>query len=199
MVYAGYATPTDLFLHGGNGRTISSSNGVRQGDPLSSLLYSLYVKDIYAATCEAADVRLYAFIDDLYIVGQPMEVMKAFGKLQQLLHSANLECNCSKSTFVYFHNEKQPLSDDILHILQQQQISIQHRYFTVLGAIVGGDEDAITLGLNESVSAATMQQFLRRLTNHNLSVQSAMILLRKCGFPKLNYLLRCIPGACIAE
>ena len=41
--------------------------------------------------------------------------------------------------------------------------------------------------------------FFVRLTNKNLSKQAAMILLRHCGVPKINYLLRCIPPAAMAE
>ena len=41
--------------------------------------------------------------------------------------------------------------------------------------------------------------FFRRLQSPMLPVQSALLVLRQCAVPKLNYLLRCSPPACIAQ
>jgi hypothetical protein len=43
------------------------------------------------------------------------------------------------------------------------------------------------------------EAFFRRLQSPELLVQSALLVLRQCAVPKLNYLLRCSPPACIAE
>ena len=37
------------------------------------------------------------------------------------------------------------------------------------------------------------------MQQHELSVQSAMLLLRQCAVPQLNYLLRCTPPSCVRE
>jgi hypothetical protein len=42
-------------------------------------------------------------------------------------------------------------------------------------------------------------QFFSRLTNPHLGVQTAMILLRHCGVPKMSYLLRVTPPAAIKD
>ena len=41
--------------------------------------------------------------------------------------------------------------------------------------------------------------FFRRLQLEELPVQSAMLLLRQCATPRMNYALRCTPPECIAE
>jgi len=67
----------------------------------------------------------------------------------------------------------------------------------VLGAVVEKDEHCIKEGLLQRKE--DMSLFLDRLSNDHLSVQAAMLLLRKCGIPKLNYLLRCIPPSAIED
>ena len=49
---------------------------MRQGDPLSTLLFCLYMRHVYASVAAAANVTLYAFVDDLHVVGEPAEVLR---------------------------------------------------------------------------------------------------------------------------
>ena len=81
-----------------------------------------------------------------------------------------------------------------------QDIAVQYDWIEVMGAAVGRDSEAVKLGLDsmaakDSGSAA----FFRRLQSPELPVQSAMLVLRQCAVPKLNFLLRCSPPECIAQ
>jgi len=49
------------------------------------------MKDIYNTLASTSSVTLYSYIDNLYIVGSPQEVIKSFEKLKQELNTANLE------------------------------------------------------------------------------------------------------------
>ena len=181
----GYSVPSQLLMHRCEGQSILSSNGVRQGDPLSALLFCLYMKEVYAQVAQQTDVTLYGFFDDLNVVGTPAEVMKALTVLQDLLPAVSLQCNTGKSHFAYFHDDTAPLMRSIRETLAQHNIEAHEQWLDVMGAVIGRDEDAIRTGV-----AATIGQdggrdaFFRRLLDEGLSVQSAMLLLRQCAVPQ---------------
>ena len=196
----GYSTPSQLLLQRCEGQSILSSNGVRQGDPLSAVLVCPYMTEVYEQVAQQADVTLYGYFDDLNVAGAPAEVMKAFAALQKLLPSVSLQCNTNKSQFGYFHSDTAPLHRSVLETLAQHDISLHEQWMEVMGAVVGRDETAIRAGVaatfgDDSNSAA----FFRRLLLEGVSLRCAMLLLRQCAVPQYNYLLRCVPPTCIAE
>jgi len=162
------------------------------------LLFSLGVRDLLHSTAASAQVTLYGFVDDLRIVGEPKEVLKAFQHLHVNIADISLSINNAKSSFTWFHQDEHPLSETVSSTLRELGIPIEYEYIKVLGAIVGKDIQLIKRGMQQHIPKAT-DPFFARLTNSNLSKQSAMILLRHCGVPKINYLLRCIPPAAIAQ
>ena len=70
----------------------------------------------------------------------------------------------------------------------------------VVGAVIGKDEDSIRAGVAATfaVDEGTVA-FFDRIQLDELNVQSAMVILRQCGVPKMNFVLRCLPPACIAD
>ena len=69
-----------------------------------------------------------------------------------------------------------------------------------MGAIVGKDEAAIIDGVTRTFGDdAGRTAFFRRVQSDALNFNSAMLLLRQCGVPQLNYLLRCMAPPCIAQ
>ena len=142
----GYSAPSQLLLQRCDGLSIQSCNGVRQGDPLACLLFCLYMRDVYEAVANQADVTLYAFVDDLHIVGKPVEVMKALTALQTLLPAVSLKCNTAKSHFAYFHRDTAPLNASVLQTLSQHDISIHDDWLEVVGAVIGRDSQAVQAG-----------------------------------------------------
>ena len=201
MVHFAYSTPSVLLLERGEGKAIRSRNGVRQGDPLSALLFCVYMRQVLAKVAAQADVQLYGFFDDLNVVGAPAEVLKAFDALRtDLLPAVSLTCNTDKSHFAYFHDDTAPLMRSQREALAEHNVHFHHSWVSVLGAVVGKDEAAIvegvslTFGDDEGRSA-----FFRRVQSDALHFNSAMLLLRQCGVPQFNYLLRCTPPSCIAQ
>jgi hypothetical protein len=60
----------------------------------------------------------------------------------------------------------------------------------VTGAVVGRDTEAVKLGLDcLAAKDSGSEAFFRRLQSAELPVKSAMLVLRQCAVPKLNYLL----------
>jgi hypothetical protein len=81
----GYSMPSQLLLQRCSGQHLLSSNGVRQGDPLSAILFCLYIRDVLTTVGVQAEVEVQGFFDDINVSGEPVEVMKAFDVLKRLL------------------------------------------------------------------------------------------------------------------
>ncbi|HEX3641453.1 MAG TPA: reverse transcriptase domain-containing protein, partial [Ktedonobacteraceae bacterium] len=191
IVSLAYSSPSKLLIRQGAGPTLWSSNGVRQG--------CLYQREAYnAAAVAAPSVTLYGYMDNLYIVGPPDQVAAAFSSLKLQFQSLRLECNKGKSFFIYFHDEQHPLSPAVEQYLEDEGVDVKREYAEVLGAVIGASEQAIIDGLMSISPPESMDHFFRRLRNPNLAAQAAMMILSRCGVPKLNYRLRCIPPPCIA-
>ena len=122
LTHFAYSAPSQLLMQGCDGKTILSSTGVRQGDPLAPLLFCLYMRDVYHKVAEQADVTLYGFFDDLNVVGTPKEVMLTLAALQRLLPSVSLEGNTAKSHFAYFHQGDAPLMHFVRDTLARNNI-----------------------------------------------------------------------------
>ena len=196
----GYAVPSQLLLQRCEGQHLLSSNGVRQGDALSAILFCLYLRDVLAKVGVRAQVKVDGFFDDLNVSGEPAEVMKAFTQLQQLLPEVGLDFNTSKSSFAYFHDADAPLMRSIRTTLAEHNIEVRTDWVTVVGAVIGRDADAISAGVAATQAVdQSSAAFFRRLQLEPLNVQSAMIVLRQCGVPQMNYSLRCMPPSCIAQ
>ena len=134
-------------------------------------------------------------------MGASAEVLKAFDALRtDLLHDVSLTCNTSKSHFAYFHDAEAPLMRSQRHALAEHNVEVHDSWVQVLGAVVGKDEtaiiDGITVILGDDKGSTV---FFRRAQSDALHFNSAMLLLRHCGVPQLNYLLRCTPPSCIAQ
>lgn len=93
-----YRGPTPLFV--GREKAVEAMEGVRQGDPLGPLFFSLGLHPILKLVQETYGVRVVAYLDDVYLVGPEDETREAFLRLQELARGAGLEVNVHKSTRV---------------------------------------------------------------------------------------------------
>ena len=199
IVTLAYAVDSPLLTDRGNGPVFLSHNGVRQGDPLSSLLFCLYIKDALADVAQLHHVVPFACMDDIHLVGEPHRLMDGLQFLQQALAERELHINTSKSHLAYFHDVTHPLDSAVLETCADNRIPVEFQQLRVLGAVVACDEAHLTAALQDAVSSDySTTPFFRRLASPALAPQAAMLLLRQCGVPKMNYLARCIPPSCLA-
>ena len=198
IVNMAYATSSDLLLD--SLPLLTSSNGVRQGDPLSSLLFCFYIKDVLASV-SALNVRPYACIDDIHLVGKPDDLLVAFLELRRQFDILGLTINAAKSHLADFHHLTQPisLSDTSPCPWADLSIPVDHHRLRVLGAAVAADERQLSEEVGAIVSSGqAASPFFRRLLCPVITTQVATLLLRECGTPKMSYLARCTPPPCLA-
>ena len=84
---------------------IQSASGVRQGDPLSSLLFCVYMKTAIDAVMRdpelAGRIQVYAYVDDVHIVGAVEDVLAAHTQLIEYLSNISLTVNPDKCSLIY--------------------------------------------------------------------------------------------------
>ena len=146
MAELAYSTPAGLLLHKCPDHWIQSCNGLRYGDPLSSLLLSLHLHHIYTSLARVTKATLYVFTEMVHIQGSPRDVMTAFCELQKLLAKSALECDQTQSQFVYFHQDSAPLDKTVTDQPAQHGIPISQDSAQVMGAIIASDEQLVCDG-----------------------------------------------------
>jgi hypothetical protein len=180
---------------------------VRQGDPLSTLLFCLYLKpaiDALAADPTFGDrIRIYAYVDDVHIVGSVDDVLTAHMQLIQHLRDIELKVNPDKCSLLYFHQQTHPLTT--VQSLAVTGAGLQwaaDRFDSadVLGATIGIDAAAIARRLESKFGGAEglFGPFIRRVQSGGFAVQAAMLLLAH-SVSRLAYLQRCLPPAALEQ
>ena len=101
-----YAEQGDLVVRGEGGEhpVISSSEGVRQGDVLGPLLFCIALKPAITRALEqfnlllpGKSVSVYAYMDDITIVGDASASFEFFTLLERELAGIGLDVNRSKT------------------------------------------------------------------------------------------------------
>ena len=195
-----YSQPSALVLSGCDGLMIDSVQGVRQGDPLSALLFCIYMRELLGQVSENTGVKIYGFFDDVSLLGTPQQLTAALDRLQPSLTAVSLQLNTAKSHFTYFHDSLTPLTATVRDTLSANNIQLHHDSVAVVGAVVGRDNAAIRAGMRSILAAAgNYDAFFRRVQLDDMPMDSANMLLRQCLTPAMNYYLRCIAPACIED
>jgi len=160
----------------------TSSQGVRQGDGLGSLLFSLSMKPTYSHCIEDLDCHAAAVIDDFYLLGPRDHVFTAFDRFNFRLPYLNLTLSLPKCYALLPANP----TNDLIYDCTSRGIPHFTDSIPALGSLISRDPDLISDWLLDQVSTLH-QPFFTTLLDTRLPTQHAFILLRNCMVPRMNF------------
>jgi phage tail protein X len=210
MLAFGYGQPSLLLVQGDDsdgvsvtdheGAFIRSENGVRQGDPLAALLFSLAMHPVYARLSEILRGGCFAFMDDGHGVGYLSECWKAWRLLPELLAPLGLRLNPAKCELTCFYLEAAPQhggDSDALRSFETEGVQINRRSLRVLGCVVGANDECVAAELRDSPKFPIDQRVVfRRLPL--MGKQTGMTALRSLTGAVLTNRLRAMTPASTA-
>ena len=188
IVNFSYSEPTPLFAMNQDGQLaqlMTSHNGVRQGDPLSALLFAMAVNDMYSQVESMHRVEVMAYLDDCYVIAEPQDseqLILAYNSLERLADQIGLQVQPAKSMAIDFNSNIDTAS---LLELETLHIPIQTLCAPVLGTVVSKN----MVALQNVLLAQTTEQhstLMRLLECRHMPTQLAMLFIRICTTPKLN-------------
>lgn len=140
--------------------------------------------------------KLVAIHDDLTIVGEPQEALRAFDIFDQLLHGRkDLQLQRQKCQLLLPSNPNtlatmSPRVNIIKRECASRQLPIVTGSIQLLGGIVGDNVvDCQTIVMNKVQS---QQILFSSIQHHSMTTQIAYHLLRSCYLPRMGYLIRVV-------
>jgi hypothetical protein len=176
-----------------NGTEILSSNGVKQGECLSSLGYAVSKKSGYqkAASCHAETTRVFAVLDDATVVGPSEHVIDSVKVLHSETQADGQQFNWEKCKFLAHPDNVLP--ESVTAFLERHGVPIVRDATLLLGAPVGWDRKKMSQMALEIHGESAL--LFEQLQHPALPPQEAMLILRSCAIPIPVYLSRVLPPA----
>ena len=193
----GYTSDTPLHFLTGRARSdglpqelLTSRNGVRQGDPLGSLLFCIAIHRIMRECMEGhPGARLYAFLDNITITGAPDVLPRIIDDLTARAAVMGLDTVPAKSEWLWYHNE--PLPDHAEQHRQRRGFILNTDVTKLLGCPIGRDTERIA-AMADGI-ARKYDPMFRLLDHQKFTDQQSMLLLRMCLVPTYQFLVRVLP------
>ena len=182
-----YGSLSPLLLADGH-RICDSETGIRQGDPLGPLYFSLGIQPILQELhLEFPDVDAFAYLDDITILGKRSQVAKAIEWLRDRSPDAGLHVNLNK-TYIWDSTRRDPDG-------RVGEINYVSSGILVLGGPIGGGFEACHIGsaadFNEKYAEREMSQAAEVLPKLELLRKfTATLLARVCVNSRVMYLAR---------
>ena len=101
LFFAEYSSKSELLYYGKDGKLcgiVESACGVRQGSPLSTLIFCAFLQSVLATiSLEFPDIKICAYIDDINLVSNDAGMLsKAFFRIWDLLDERNVQLSNDK-------------------------------------------------------------------------------------------------------
>jgi hypothetical protein len=208
MFHWSYSTPSPLLVYDSDHlcATLSSQQGVRQGDPFASFAFALFVQPLYERAIADLPKTVHAISihDDLTLIGPQQHVMTAFDRLANMAqHEFGLTLRRDKCA-VYVPNDESDGDGEaaeataataaaatVQHATIEQACAVRQlpivRSLPLLGMLVGSDA-AVAEFCSSAVDAHA--PFFAALVHPTMPLQVGYLLLRHCALPRLSFLAR---------
>jgi Reverse transcriptase (RNA-dependent DNA polymerase) len=185
MVAFGYGQPSLLLMQCDDALPdsevfIESQTGVRQGDPLAALLYSMAMHESYDLVAKVTSGGCYAFADDGNFVGTVDECWHAWELIHSTISTIGLTVKASKCQLTCFHLDTLQNEQDraALTLFRASAVQVNENSVRMLGCVVGKDDATVA-----AVLAACPRFQVDQLTAFRrlplLKKQSAMLALQR--------------------
>ena len=191
-----YSTVSPLLTVDANGRRIerlASSQGVRQGDPLAPLLFALaahphYVRALQRARRTGSEVFGFAYLDDFTIVADDPATLQACAADLAAAAEDGLVWQPAKSALYTPGVSVDQLPATTRKWLGDSRLRHSDRAITLLGATLSTHPADVAAAAERIVEDCV--PWFEALMHPAMPVQDALLLIRHCGTPKLNFMLR---------
>lgn len=175
---------------------LESQSGVRQGDPLSAMLFGLALHPIYDAMAKQLQAGVFAFADDGHGVGYLQQCWAVWQQLRELLAPLKLSVNPAKCELTCFHLDGLQHEGDnaALQSFEAAGVAINRKCLRVLGCVVGATPADIAreLATHPGFRADSRAAFRRIPHMHE---QHRSFVLRRLTSIVINNRLRAMPPA----
>ena len=183
-----YGTPSPLHLSNGH-FFCNSESGVRQGDPLGPLYFSIGLHPVLLEVQDDfPDVQILAYLDDIVICGPRTEALAALASLRlKVARKLGLEVNMSK-TVMYDPTV-------VENVVQADGLKVVRDGFVLLGSPMGFDDRGVGVGTENFTNAYAEQQLIQQRQvlvgmQDNLGPRSTFVLLKQCVNMRPTFLMR---------
>ena len=161
-------------------------SGIRQGCPISGLLFNLYINSIFQILPQSNYHQVLGFADDIALLGSPMTLQNSIDTMASHLTKLGLTPNPSKCK--------------TLHVSGQRPVGVRDTSFSALGVPIPSlvEGEAFTylgnpIGFKALPPGATLEHITScalKILRSNLAPWQRMDALRSFVFPMLNFPMR---------
>jgi len=192
LVQAMYGQASPVIVKGAGGvvlDVISSSEGVRQGDPLGALLFAITMQPVLVEIAAIEGVLdVIAVLDDIYIVIAPdADAAAILAKTTTTLAHIALTLNKSKCQVVWPHQDEPTLN------LSKCGLKVERAAFKSLGTVLNSNVETFESRQITNDFLSEQLVFGSRLVAAKLSAQGTFMLAKHCMEPRMNHFARTTP------
>jgi hypothetical protein len=138
-----------------------SETGVKQGDPLGPLYFSVGIANLLSQTVlHHPTIKVMAYLDDVTLVGPPAECLRAYDTVRKLGEDIGLLVNTRKSFLLAHPEAAETIPDHYRHFLYPQ---IAQRGNEILGVPIGDDAFIATSVTEKFETRSTILETIGRL------------------------------------
>ena len=205
MVAFGYEQPSLLLMQcddsvDSDEAVMESQTGVRQGDPLAALLFSVAMHSVYESMAGTVSGGCFAYVDDSNAVGTLEECWATWTAVQAVLQPLGLQVNAVKCELTCFYQDGLNNAGDeaALAAFHAAGLRVNRQSVKILGCVVACDDQTISDALRSDARHSDVHAAAFRRVPL-LKRQTAMLALQRLDGVVLTSRLRAMPPSATAE